>query len=223
MPYQNSEREMLSVMKWPSSSFFKHPLVVGLILFIVGFVANPIYQYFQTNQNANLKVKGQHYSFQLPILLNDFSSKYSEQITPERLENVATNSGRLGLEQFEPYSFTLYAYLRDLQVVEDIREAQYYNSYWIFSLENKAGRKIENVTLVLPFSGYYEYSSEESETIASGVYENKIDLGDLKPSNVALVRVWSTESAIIIKNKPYFRSSDYPKITFDNGFKPVKF
>jgi len=209
-------------MKLFPTSFFKHPLVVGIIMLVLGLMANPIYQNFQTFQNTNLKIQGEYYTFRLPLPLNNFSTSYSDQIKSDRLEEIATDSGRLDLKQFEQYSFILNKYLRDLPAVESIREAQYYNSYWTFTLENKANSRIENVTLILPFSGYYEFISEESKTISSGTYENKIDIGNLKPSNVAFIRVWSSERVIINKNKPYFLSG-FPRVTFDNGFKLVEF
>lgn len=202
---------------------FGTKIIRVIVAIIVTVASSIIVWYFTLFQQSNIIITGSYHPFKMPSYISNSLDEYSTAIQSDRLEGIATNSGRLSLEEFKPYSFMLYEYLSGLSITKEFRQVQRYESFWIFTVENKASNKIENATLILPFDGYFELLKEESEVAVQGKYKNKIDIGDLKPTNIARVKVWSSRIETIIFNKPYFYDGSEPRLTFNNGSKKVIF
>jgi hypothetical protein len=65
-----------------------------------------------------------------------------------------------------------------------------YKSHWRFTIENNNSVSAERVELQLPFSGYF-IATNVSDSIVQGTYSSRIKLGEIKPSEVVVVQVWT--------------------------------
>lgn len=92
-----------------------------------------------------------------------------------------------------------------------------FNSLWSFSIENTGNKPIEGLVLEVPFDGYFKVSRPGDST-RSGMFEKRIEIGDLRPSYEAKIICWG-------KDDSYFSSIDEEKTRFThkNGWFTVQY
>lgn len=89
--------------------------------------------------------------------------------------------GKLGIDYKIPHYKNLF---------EAKKTFHEYNSYWWFTLTNTGNKPLEDLTLELPFDGYYAVNMK-NEKVISGYYKQQIKIGELKPSYSVTIKVWS--------------------------------
>jgi len=206
--------------KQNDSKLFQIFLVVLTVLLTL--IGNSVYQQFQSRTQNKVRLVGKYQKFELPSNIKTERKGYNTAIDPDSLEKAIPQLKGLRDKDYSNISFKLYTYMRDLTLPEVIDKTNQYNSLWFFSVVNNGGNKIENLSLSIPFGGFYEVLNNESEIFKSGYATNfsgnKIDLGEIKPTEVMTVKVWSEKNAYLIDGLPYFSNDgERPKLIFDNG------
>ncbi len=211
--------------KFKSSKFKldKNQLIVGVVVAIITITIPILHNLWLTKTQTLISIKGNYYPINLPTTLFDAQDDYKMNTSPDYLEKKFPEIKNIRSES-DSVSFSMYKYLNDLGINNIISDLKYIRGYWIFKIENKGSKKVSDISLFIPFDGYFELAKNETDKIVTGKFDKNIEIGEIKPSNVVTIKIWSDRSALIIDRKPYFSSlQDKPKVTFENGYKLVNF
>jgi len=124
----------------------------------------------------------------------------------ELLKYIEGNNVKYGILKSE-YEYNKYS---DNNIEE-------YNEIWTFSIKNNSNKPLEEISLELPFNGYYKVILPNNN-IKNGTFSNKVEIGDLKPSYDAIIMCWRNSYSASITDAMYTYDQEKTRFTHKYGW-----
>lgn len=97
-----------------------------------------------------------------------------------------------------------------------------FNEMWTFSIKNKSNKPLEDISLELPFGGYYKVILPNNN-IKNGTFSNKIEIEDLKPSYDAVIMCWRNSYFASINNVRDAHDQEKTRFTHKYGWFSINY
>lgn len=176
--------------------------IIGKLALVlsISWILIQMYNNFLKRPDYAFDANGNHSVFELPndlkMTLNEYINilaidsalvENDNKLVKDPISSLAkliqnqNYQGKLGINYKIPHYKNLF---------EAKKVFHEYKSYWWFTLTNTGNKPLEDLTLELPFDGFFLINLKNENDI-SGYYRQQIKIGELKPSYSVTIKVWS--------------------------------
>lgn len=199
---------------------------IALVLTVV-WILIQMFNNFIKQPEYSIKAKGNYFKFQLPPEVNNRINEYANVLAIDssfiegklskksiseliKISKDKKRQEKIGIDYKIPHYTNVFR--RKLNIEK-------YESFWVFTIKNEGNKPLEDLILELPFDGYFSVIMKNKKTF-SKQFKRQIKIGELKPSYLSTIKVWSTNSYMFpeldeektrITHKYGWEKINYPK------------
>lgn len=193
-----------------SSSFWSW---IGKIATLVGLLYGLVQLLGLFNRpEYSIEVYGEHYDIIFPDSFQFQLDKLKQSLNSDSIQARLPEKARVG--RYDVYrainDYFVNAFPSDLEnSIKDIK------SIWFFKIINDGTKEVGDLNLELPFEGRYMLK-RSGQNNSSGLFQNLIPIGSLRPSNELTIIVWSEEYTSSYDEKD-------TRVTHPNGLTAINY